>query len=97
MATYIALAKFTDQGIRSIKETVSRSDAAREMAARYGVRMDSIRWTQGQYDLVTVCEAQDEAAISAFSLAIASQGNVKFETLRAFSRDEMAAILKKLP
>jgi uncharacterized protein with GYD domain len=97
MATYIALAKFTDQGIRSIKETVSRSDAAREIASRFGVRMESIRWTQGQYDLVIVCEASDDAAISAYSLAIAAAGNVKFETLRAFSREEMGDILKKLP
>jgi uncharacterized protein with GYD domain len=97
MPSYIALAKFTDQGIRSVKETVSRADGAREMAARFGVRMQEIYWTQGQYDLVTVCEASDETAISAFSLAVASAGNVKFETLRAFQRDEMASILKKLP
>jgi uncharacterized protein with GYD domain len=97
MPSYIALAKFTDQGIRSVKQTVSRADAAREMGTRFGVRMQEIYWTQGQYDLVTVLEATDEAAISAFSLAVASAGNVKFETLRAFQRDEMAAILKKLP
>jgi uncharacterized protein with GYD domain len=97
MPSYIALAKFTDQGIRSIKETVSRADAAREMATRFGVRMQEIYWTQGQYDLVTVCEASDETAISAFSLAVSSAGNVKFETMRAFQRDEMSAILKKLP
>ncbi|MEJ5991632.1 GYD domain-containing protein [Ramlibacter sp. PS3R-8] len=96
MPSYIALAKFTDQGIRTVKQTVSRADAAREAASRFGVRMETIYWTQGQYDIVTICEAQDEAAMSAFSLAVAASGNVKFETLRAFSRDEMANILKKL-
>jgi uncharacterized protein with GYD domain len=97
MPSYIALAKFTDQGIRAVKESVSRADAAKEMASRYGVRMSSIHWTQGQYDIVTFCEAESETAIAAFGLALASAGNVKLETLRAFSRDEMAAILKKLP
>lgn len=97
MPTYVALAKFTDQGLRSVKQTVSRADAAREMASTFGVKMDTIYWTQGQYDIVTICEARDETAISAFSLALASAGNVKFETLRAFERDEMAAVLKKLP
>ena len=97
MPSYLGLAKFTDQGIRSVRETVSRADAAREMATRFGVRMQEIYWTQGQYDLVTVCEATDDAAISAFSLALASAGNVRLETLRAFQREEMAAILKKLP
>lgn len=96
MLTYIVLASFTDQGIRNIKETTRRADAAKEMASRFGVTMREIYWTQGQYDLVTVCEANDEAAISAFGLAVSSAGNVRFQTLRAFTRDEMNAILAKL-
>jgi uncharacterized protein with GYD domain len=97
MVTYIALASFTDQGARAIKDTVKRADAVRELAGRFGVNMTSIYWTLGQYDVVTVCEAKDEASITAFGLALASQGNVKTQTLRAFSRDEMSAVLSKLP
>ena len=97
MATYIALAKFTDQGIRSVKDTVARSEAARELGSRLGVKMQNIHWTLGEYDIVSYCEADSDAAITAFALAISSAGNVKFETMRAFSRDEMTAILKKLP
>lgn len=96
MLTYIVLASFTDQGIRSIRETTKRADAAKEMASRFGVTMKDIYWTQGQYDLVTLCEADDEAAISAFGLAVSSTGNVRFQTLRAFNRDEMNAIIGKL-
>ena len=59
--------------------------------------MKSIYWTLGQYDLVTYCEAKDEAAITAFGLALASQGNVRTQTLRAFTRDEMNAVIAKLP
>ena len=97
MATYVVLASFTDQGIRSIKDTTKRADAAREMAGKFGVKMKDIFWTQGQYDLVTVCEGDDEAAIAAFGLALTSAGNVRFQTLRAFTRDEMNGILSKLP
>lgn len=97
MQTYIVLASFTDQGIRSIKDTVKRADAAREAAGRFGVKMKDIYWTQGQYDLVTLCEGQDEASIAAFGLALTSAGNIRFQTLRAFSRDEMNGILSKLP
>lgn len=97
MTTYVVLAKFTDQGVRSIKETTRRADAAREMAGRFGVRMREIVWTQGQYDLVTLCEGDDEAAMTAFGLALSSAGNVRFETMRAFTRDEMNGILAKLP
>ncbi len=97
MADYISLVSFTDQGARTIKDTVKRSDAVREMAGKFGVNMKSIHWTLGQYDLVTYCEAKDEASITAFGLALATQGNVRTQTLRAFTRDEMNTIVAKLP
>lgn len=97
MASYIVLTKFTDQGIRTVKDTVKRADLAKELAGKFGVKMQDIRWTMGQYDIVSFCEADDETSIAAFGLALGSAGNVRFETLRAFSRDEMAAVLKKLP
>jgi uncharacterized protein with GYD domain len=97
MPAYIALAKFTDQGLRAVKDTVSRADAARELGTRLGVRMENIHWTLGEYDIVAFCDADNDAAMTAFALAISSAGNVKFETLRAFPREEMAAILRKLP
>ena len=61
MLTYIVLASFTDQGIRTVKDTTKRADAAKDLAGRFGVKMREIYWTQGQYDLVTLCEAGDEA------------------------------------
>lgn len=97
MLNYVVLASFTDQGIRTVKDTTKRADAAREMAAKFGVKMTEIFWTQGQYDLVTLCQAQDEASIAAFGLALTSAGNVRFQTMRAFNRDEMNGILAKLP
>jgi uncharacterized protein with GYD domain len=97
MLNYVVLASFTDQGIKAIKDTTKRADAAKEAAGKYGVKMTDIYWTQGQYDIVTLCQANDEASIAAFGLALSSQGNVKFQTLRAFTRDEMNGILSKLP
>jgi uncharacterized protein with GYD domain len=97
MATYVTLLKFTDQGVQSVKQTVSRADAAREAASRFGVTLKSIHWTQGQYDVVAVWEAADETAFTAFGLTVAMAGNVPSETLRAFDRNEMSAILAKLP
>ena len=96
MSSYIVLCNFTEQGLRSIKETVSRADAAKEAATKYGVKMTQIFWTQGQYDIVTVVEGQDEQSVAAFGIALAGQGNVQMQTLRAFTRDEMAGIVRKL-
>lgn len=97
MATFIGLCTFTDQGLRAVKDTTRRAEAVRESAPKFGVKMREIYWTQGQYDIVTLFEADDELAISAFSLAVATAGNVRFQTLRAFDREEMNAILQKLP
>ena len=96
MATYVVLATFTDQGIRNVKQTTQRAAAAREAAQRLGVNMREIYWTLGQYDVVTLVEAPDETSLAAFGLSLASAGNVKFETLRAFNRDEMEKVLAKM-
>lgn len=96
MATFIALGSFTDQGLRTINETTKRADLAKEMAGKYGVNLKEVYWLQGQYDLLTICEAADEATLGAFGLALAGAGNVRLQTMRAFTKDEMNGILKKL-
>jgi len=72
MATYIMLANFTDQGIRNVKDTTKRADAVREAAKKFGVNMKEIYWTMGQYDMVVIAEAPDDASISAYALAVLS-------------------------
>ena len=96
MATYIALSNFTDQGIRTIKESAKRADAVKEAASKFGARMTQIYWTLGKYDLVAIIEAPDDASATAFALAIGSAGNVRLQTMRAFTKDEMSGILGKL-
>jgi uncharacterized protein with GYD domain len=97
MATYYALCNWTDQGIRNVKESTHRAEAVQAAAQKAGVTVKSIMWTMGSYDLVAQFEAPDDATITAFTLAIGVQGNLRAETLRAFSRDEMSAILARLP
>lgn len=96
MATYIVLCNFTEQGIRNIRDTTQRADAVREMGRKFGVQMKDVYWTLGEYDLVTINEAPDDASATAFCLAIAQAGNVRTEMLRGFNRDEMKGILAKV-
>ncbi len=96
MATFIALSSFTDQGIRSVKDTTKRADAVRELARKFGAEMSQIYWTIGEYDLVVVINAPDDESATAFALAIGAAGNVRTRTLRAFSEPEMKTILAKL-
>jgi len=97
MLTYIGLLKFTDKGLATIKDTTRRATAAKEMGRRFGVNMREVFWTMGEYDVVCVIEADDEQSIAAFDLAIATQGNVRTTSLRAFTADEMEQVVAKLP
>ncbi|UUZ68131.1 GYD domain-containing protein [Polaromonas sp. P2-4] len=96
MVTYIALSNFTDQGIRTVKDTTKRADAVKEAAKKFGATMTQIYWTLGKYDVVAIIEAPDETSATAFALAIGMAGNVRTQTLRAFSKDEMNGILGKM-
>lgn len=97
MATYVVLAQFTDQGMRNIKNSAQRAGQAADMARSFGCEMKQIYWTMGQYDIVTVIEAPDEQSFMSFGFALGSAGNVRTQTLRAFSKDEFSACLGKLP
>ena len=96
MANYILLASYSEQGLKGIKETVKRTDAVRELAKKAGITMKESYWTLGRYDVVAAFEAPDDETMTAFSLSVARLGNVKTETLRAFSATEMASILGKM-
>jgi uncharacterized protein with GYD domain len=93
MVTYVVLAKFTDQGIRNAKESPKRAEAFREMAKTFGVTVKEIVWTQGRYDVVTFIEAPDESSAMSLSLSLGALGNIRSETLRAYSADEMTKIV----
>ena len=97
MHTYIWLVKFTDQGIRNVKETTKRAKSFKEMAEKKGVKVKEILWTMGRYDLVLVIDAPNDETISSLTLALSMSGNVKTETLKSFTAQEMDQILKGLP
>jgi uncharacterized protein with GYD domain len=96
MATYIMLGKFTDQGIKNVKDTTKRAEAFKEMAKAAGVTVKDVCWTLGRYDVVAVLDAKDEVAATALGLSLGKAGNVHTETLRAFSAAEMSEILSKV-
>jgi uncharacterized protein with GYD domain len=96
MATYITLATFSDQGLRNVKDTVKRADDFQKAAKQAGVRVKEFLWTQGHYDLMVIVEAPDEASYSALLLSVARMGNVRLQSLRAFTAAEMEGILDKV-
>ena len=96
MATYIVLGNFTDQGIRNVKDTRKRADALKDMARKVGATVTNVYWTLGQYDVVAILDAPDDAAVTALLLTVSGLGNVRTQSLRAFTAEEMGSILGRV-
>src|ERR1700747_3050447 len=96
MAKYVSLIQFTDQGIRNIKDTIKRSEAAMAEAEKMGMKIIEPLWTMGAYDVVVLLEAPDDETMIAFSCKVSSMGSVKTQTMRAFGKEEMQGILAKI-
>jgi uncharacterized protein with GYD domain len=97
MATFIMVGNFTDQGIRNVKQTTKRAEAFKAMAQKAGVTVKELYYTLGQYDLVSIVEAPDEQAVTAVLLSAGVLGNIRSQTLRAFTMAEMDKVLAKMP
>jgi uncharacterized protein with GYD domain len=95
MPHYVVLYRFTDQGRKSVKETVKRAAEVRRRNEERGFKVLGHYWTTGRYDLVTVVDAPSEEAMAAGLMGIAEAGNVSSETLRAFTDAEMEQIFAK--
>lgn len=96
MATYMILGSFTEQGIRAVKDTTKRAADIRGIGKKVKVTVKEIYWTLGSYDVALIVEAPDEASVTAFSLSVGVLGNVRYQTLRAFSAEEMDKILGQM-
>ena len=96
MPKYVFLTTWTDQGVRSVTETIQRAEQVRQMVERMGGQLDTLYWTQGRYDLIGVMDAPDEETAAAIGLRTSMSGAVRTETLRAFDAEEMGRILAKV-
>lgn len=96
MATYITLANYTAQGIANIKDSPSRLDAAREQLASLGVEIKDFYLTVGEYDIVTVMEAPDNATAAKALIALGAQGNISTTTLAALTEDEFRNLISEM-
>jgi|SRR5215213_9185675 uncharacterized protein with GYD domain len=96
MPTYITLMNWTDQGVRTAKDTVQRRDQADALAQKHGASIEQVYWTVGPYDIVTIVEAPDDESATAMLLELATAGNLRTTTLRAYGRDEMSGIIQRL-
>ena len=97
MPTYISLIRYTQQGAQNIRESPKRSDAARQAYQSLGGQLREFYLVLGEYDAVVIGEAPDDETAAKFALATGSLGNVRTETLRAFTEEEFRRLISDLP
>ena len=96
MTTYIVLLNWTDQGVRSVKESPRRLDAAKKQLQDMGGSFKQFFLTMGDHDMVAVCEAPDDAVMARFALTLGMGGNVRSRTLKAFPEAAYREIIASL-
>jgi uncharacterized protein with GYD domain len=96
MPTYVTLGHFTEQGIRDIKNAPKRAEAFKTAAKQMGCTVKEVVYTQGQYDVITIVDAPDETTMNALVLSVMKIGNVRGQTLRAYSVAEMEKLVEKV-
>ena len=92
MIRYVALLRFTEQGVKNMKNSTTRAAAFREAATKAGVNVEAQYWTTGAYDGILIFRAEDENNALRCLAALAASGNVRTETLRAFDAKEFEMI-----
>jgi uncharacterized protein with GYD domain len=93
MATYVSLIRYTDQGIRNIKESPSRLEAAKKAFQAGGGELKQFFLAMGKYDIVIVSEAPTDEAAATVALGLAALGNVRTQTMRVFTEPEYRKII----
>jgi uncharacterized protein with GYD domain len=96
MPTYISLMRFTEQGIKAVKDHPKRREAAAKGIEAMGGKLLHTYLTMGRYDVVAVVDLPDDDAAAKFALITGRQGNVSTETMRAFDEGEFDRLLNSL-
>lgn len=95
MPTFVSLINWTEQGIRSFKDSAKRADAFAEQLQQKGGKLRDIYWTLGSYDIIAIADAPDAETMTATLLQVGALGNVRTTTLQAFDKDALAKIISK--
>jgi uncharacterized protein with GYD domain len=93
---YVVLANWTDQGIRSVKDTPKRAEAFRKMVEAAGGKVVVLLYTMGPYDVVSVTELPSDEVVNDIAFRIGMQGNIRTVSMKAWTESEIAKTIQKL-
>ena len=97
MPMFVLSINWTDQGIRSVKDSPKRAKAARELAKKVGVEVKQVYLTSGDSDLLVIVDTPNGDNVAKFAMALGAQGNVRTKTARAWPEEEFQKLISELP
>ena len=74
MPTFVGMLSWTDQGVRTVKETPKRIQAARERAKKFGVEIKQVFLTTGEFDILVIAEAPNAGHMAKMAMAAVRAG-----------------------
>jgi uncharacterized protein with GYD domain len=95
MPTYVSLVNWTDQGVKTFRDSVRRAEDYRGLVEKHGGQVRQLVWTLGEYDIVAVTDFPDDETATAVALQTAALGNIRTTTMKAFDADQMSAIIQR--
>ncbi len=96
MPVYVQFVTWTEKGAAAARDTLQRTQRAREQAERFGARLREVIWTMGRFDVVAIIEAPDDETASRFALWVGTQGAARTETVRGYTEEEIRKIVEGL-
>jgi uncharacterized protein with GYD domain len=96
MPAYIMLANWTDRGARNVTDSPRRLDEAKAALEEMDGEFKAFFMTMGDYDIVAVYEAPDDAVAARFTLQVGMLGNIRTRTLKAFPEAAYREIIASL-
>ncbi len=96
MSTYILLLKWTEEGIKTVKEAQSRVEHFRTLYKSLGAEIKMFYFVFGRYDMIAIVEAPSDEVMGKAVLSVGKFGAARGETLKAFTEAEAYEIIKGL-
>jgi uncharacterized protein with GYD domain len=97
MPTFVGMLSWTDQGVRTLKDTPKRIQVARERAKKLGIEIKHVFLTTGEFDILVIADAKDGDSMAKMAMMAGAEGNVRTRTIRAWTEPEIAKLISELP
>ena len=92
MSNFVILGNWTEQGIKNVKDAPKRVIDSRKMVEKAGGKMQFYT-TMGKYDFMLLVEIPKDEDLAAIMLCVGSMGNVRTNTMKAWTEEQAAKIL----